>query len=104
MAGFAAATEEVDASSLLAGGGINLAVGHPAPSLLPHALLSRACLSAAQTLAVGPSGDWQLSYGRIAGDNSVRAALGTYLFSPIDFGMAISFRSGVLDCPSCLRL
>ena len=92
MAGFAAATEEVDASSLLAGGGINLAVGHPAPSLLPHALLSRACLSAAQTLAVGPSGDWQLSYGRIAGDNSVRAALGTYLAarelaaSDVDFG------------------
>ena len=92
MAGFAAATEEVDASSLLAGGGINLAVGHPAPSLLPHALLSRACLSAAQTLAVGPSGDWQLSYGRIAGDNSVRAALSTYLAarelaaSDVDFG------------------
>jgi 2-aminoadipate transaminase len=92
MAGFAAAAEEVDASSLLAGGGINLAVGHPAQNLLPHALLSRACLSAAQTLASGPSADWQLSYGRIAGDNSVRAALSTYLgrceqnAAGVDFG------------------
>ena len=92
MAGFAAATEEVDASSLLSGGGINLAVGHPAASLLPHALLSRACQAAAQTLSSGPSADWQLSYGRIAGDNTVRAALSTYLSArehaaaDVDFG------------------
>jgi hypothetical protein len=57
---------------------VNLAVGHPTPSLLPHAELAAAAEAAAAQLRAGPTG-FHLGYGRIAGERPVTEALAAWL-------------------------
>ena len=59
-------------------GTVNLAVGHPTPSLLPHAVLAAAAESAAARLRDGNAA-FPLGYGRIAGERPLTEALSAWL-------------------------
>lgn len=55
---------------------LNLAVGHPSTSLLPHAVLAGACEAAGARLRTG---SFQLGYGRTSGEAPVTEALACWL-------------------------
>ena len=57
---------------------MNLAVGHPTPSLLPHAVLAGAAEAAAARLREGNAA-FNLGYGRIAGERPLTEALAAWL-------------------------
>lgn len=59
-------------------GTVNLAVGHPTPSLLPHAVLADAAEAAAARLRDGNAA-FNLGYGRIAGERPLTHALAAWL-------------------------
>ncbi len=61
-----------------AAGTVNLAVGHPSESLLPHAVLASAADAAAAKLRLGQQA-FNLGYGRIAGELPVLEALAAFL-------------------------
>ena len=61
-------------------GVLNLAVGHPAPSLRPRELLAAACSAAAAELVADESGEgFCLSYAPCAGDGATRRELARFL-------------------------
>ena len=57
---------------------MNLAVGHPTPGLLPHAVLADAAEAAAARLREG-NVSFPLGYGRIAGERPLTEALAAWL-------------------------
>lgn len=76
--GCAAAELRLTLACRQAPGTVNLAVGHPTPSLLPHGELAAAAEAAAAQLRAGPAG-FHLGYGRITGERPVTEALAAWL-------------------------